>query len=644
MSKRIVISFICLILLWMSLLARAVYLQVIPNDKMAKIHNRQFSTAILLPGRRGNIVDRKGRDLASSVLAYSVFADPSEISQPKKTAKILAKKLNLSYNEVYKKIKNKNKRFVWLERQMDTSKKEEIEKLKLHGIGFLEEAKRVYPNNKLLSNVMGFVGRSGDGLEGLELKYDKELSGEKKRIELPRDARGRPLIINGKLYTETPDGYNVELSIDLELQYRLEQELASTVENYEADSAVGVILNPMTSEILAIANLPSFDPNHASQYKPEQRRNRSLTDPFEPGSTMKTFTLATAIDLGLFQPSSNIYCEKGKFQVGPYIIREADAKYNFENLSLTEILAKSSNVGTSKVALKIGEKRLIQKMQDFGFGAKTQSGMMGESAGLLPKKSVRPHLLANISFGHGMSATALQIANAYASIANGGILHQPYIVKKVSDTAGNIVEENHATQIRRVISEKSAQKLRLMLHSATEKGGTGERAKVASYTVAGKTGTAQKAKKNAKGYEQGAYISSFAGFIPADQPRYVIYIAVDNPRKAFYGSEVAAPIFSKIASFAVMKDAMKPMQAIAKSQHKNKSRSFTTQEVQRYTLKPRYEKVPEILGLSAREVIQKMYGQNLQIQFHGHGKVARTEPEVGEFLVEKQKLQIYLQE
>ncbi|MBV2169009.1 MAG: penicillin-binding protein 2, partial [Bdellovibrio sp.] len=554
MKTRIVIIFVGILALWSMLILRAGYLQFLPNDRLNSLQNRQFQTKVTLQARRGAIVDSNGRDLAMSATAYSLYADPKILENRKMVAKKLAKVLNQNPEAIFAKIKDGNRRFVWIQRMLEQDKADEIKSWNLRGLSFVEEWRRVYPNETLLAQTLGFLGIEGQGLEGLELGYNQLLTGNQKKVMVKRDARGRPLINDGLMFTENPEGSELRLTVDADLQYRLESELVNAVSTFEADHAVGVILDAKTSAVLALASAPSFDVNKAMKSPAEHRRNKIVTDAFEPGSTMKTFVIAAALRDGLIQPNTKFYCEKGSFKVGDRVIREAESKEKFEDLTVAEILAVSSNVGTTKIAFKMGPDRLRQGLLDFGFGQKLGVDLPGEARGMVQALPWRQHLLSNISFGHGISVTPLQVANAFAAIANGGVLNTPYIVQSIRDVETGELTETKVKPIRRVLSAEQAAQMRAMLLGVTTKGGTGGNARVEGFMVGGKTGTAQKVNPNGRGYLKGAYISSFGGFIPANDPKFVIYVAVDSPRKAYYGATVAAPLFSRVASYAVRKE------------------------------------------------------------------------------------------
>jgi cell division protein FtsI (penicillin-binding protein 3) len=638
MNSRLVFIFIGLAAAWSFMILRAAHVQILPNSRLKELQSRQYKTLIELPARRGLISDRSGKELAVTIPAYSVFADPKEIESPKRFANKVAKKLGYSPAYVYERVKNRERRFVWLKRRLNKEFVESLQALKLKGLGVIEESERVYPNENLMAQVLGFVGREGQGLEGLELQFDSQLKGESRKIKIERDARGRPLLLDGGLFTETPAGYDLALTIDHELQYRLERELAQATQEYSADSALGVILDAQTSEILAIGHAPSFDPNKAAQYDRELLRNKAVTDAFEPGSTLKTFVVAGALREGTVKPNKKYFCENGRMKVGKYFIREADAAHVFGDLTVTEVLAKSSNIGTTKIALELGEEKVRRILGDFGFGARSGLELPGEAAGVLQKLPWRDHLLANISFGHGITATPLQMANAYAAIANGGTLRSPIIVKEaVQPETGERIQYK-ARDIRQVLTPAHAATMRLMLNAATGPTGTGKAAQVPGFPVAGKTGTAQKVVVG-EGYAKDQYVSSFAGMIPANNPRYVIVVSIDNPKNKYYGSEVAAPLFSRVAGYAVRQAGLAPVLITEKSVI-NKTQVNTVKrerdesiakirEMAKMLTADEQNVTPDFTGLTLREVYNRVRGTPLKVDVRGEGTVMLTLPQPG---------------
>lgn len=641
MKSRILFLFSCFMVLWGALALRAGYLQFIPSDRLKALQSRQFQTVVTLPPRRGAILDREGRDLAMSATMYSLYADPKIIENRRQVAKQLSRELDQSYESIFAKIKNPKRRFVWIQRMLDREQAERIKALEIRGLSFVEEWKRVYPNESLLSQTMGFIGLEGQGLEGLERKYDQDLRGNTKRVSVRRDARGRPLVNDGLMFAETPDGDDLQLTIDTELQYALESELKQALSDFEAESAVGVVLDAKTSQIIALASAPLFDLNKAKTTAPAVRRNRVVTDAFEPGSTMKTFVVAAALREGLIKPNSKFFCENGSFRVGDRIIREAETHEKFGYLTVSEILAVSSNVGTTKIAFQMGSDKLRKGLVDFGFGARSGVDLPGEARGIMHDLPWRQHLLSNISFGHGMTGTPLQVANAYAAIANGGVLNTPYIVSSRRNGETGEVTQYEPKPIRRVLSEEQAQQLRMMLSGATAEGSTGINARVSGYLVAGKTGTAQKVNPNGRGYLPGAYISSFAGFIPANDPKYVIFVAVDSAKKkSYYGSTVAAPIFSRIASYAVRRAGVAPQVVAEKTLVKKRPEDSKTKN--ELIVKKSFETVPDLVGLTTREVLRRFIGQDIKVDFKGSGVVSEVIPAPGSEIPTDKEIKVIL--
>ncbi len=652
LNSRIVLILIAVTTLWSVLILRAAQLQILPDSRLAELQKRTYRTLVELQPRRGTIYDRSGKELAVTIPTYSMFVDPKIVKAPRQLARSLAKKMGWSPLFIMDKIRPRGKatdrRFVWLKRGMNKGEADSIKKLKLEGIGFIEESRRVYPNENLLSQVMGFVGGENKGLEGLELKYDSVLKGDSVKVRVERDARGRPLLVEGRLFSEQPSGADLQLTIDSELQFVLEKHLEEAVNTHLADSAIGIVLDAQTSEVLAMGYAPTFDGNRPRDFDMDFLRNRSVTDAFEPGSTMKTLIIAGGLRMGLIKPNTKFYCEEGKYKVGPYFIREADAKHAFGNLTVTEILSHSSNIGTTKIAQAMGEENVYRTIQDFGLGERTGVDLPGEARGILKAPPWRAHLLANISFGHGVAATPLQIASAYAAIANGGLLKRPFIVK-ASQVEGEDKVEHEAQVIRRVLSQDQAAIMRMMLQQATSEKSTGAPARVAGFPVGGKTGTAQKVLAGG-GYGKDQYFSSFVGFIPAHDPKYVIYVAIDNPRNKYYGTETAAPLFARVAGYAIRKSGLSPVIISEKNMVQDKTEKVVQEEAitqirnmaSAMTMHEQ-NKVPNLKGLSLREVYDRVRGTDIRIRVSGRGMVKSSYPNAGDELPRSKNVQVWLE-
>lgn len=644
MKSRILIVFFAIMILGMTILLRAAWLQFLPHDKLNALKNRQFQTVVTLPSRRGAIVDKDGKDLALSAAAFSLYADPKMIKKKKDVSRKLAKELGLSYEFIYGRIKDSARRFAWIQRRIEREKMEKIQSWKVPGLSFVEEWKRVYPNEKLMNQVLGFLGNEGQGLEGLELQYEETLHGNQKKVSVKRDARGRPLVADGLLFTENPEGHEIQLTVDSELQYQLENELQKTMQDFEAEGAMGVILDAQTSAVRAMASMGGS----------EGGRNKAVTDYFEPGSVIKPFVVAKGIKDKLLQPNSKFYCEMGEWKIGKRTIRESDSNHKYGFISVTEILAYSSNIGTGKMALEMGEERVKQGLEDFGFGKKTGVDLPGEVKGVIHPLPWNQHLTANVSFGQGMTATMLQVANAYATLANGGLLKKPYIVEKIKNVENGEVMNLQHEEGKRVLTQQQAESMRMILTAVTQKDATGYNARVPGFQVAGKTGTAQKASTTGRGYLPKTYIASFAGMIPAHKPEFVIYVAVDHPQKAYYASQVAAPLFSRIASYAVRKkglapsllatDDYKPKMETVKSFVVNKELGISSSdEILKISNKGKLENVPDLKDLSLRDVMRRIQGQEVKLKTIGEGKVMDTWPKSGEPLKQDDTLVIFMQ-
>lgn len=642
-KQRLYFIFSVLLLMWGVLIGRAAFVQIFPNERLAQLKKRQFETTMQIPSRRGLIMDRNGRELAASIASYSLYADPKLIENKNHAIKELNKILKIPVPQLKAKLKDSTKRFVWLKRQMNDSEMQKIKKLEVRGLAFVEEPKRLYPNGTLLAHTLGFVGTEGQGLEGIELRWEQFLRGEMKRLLVQRDARGRPLISDGRALIDTPDGSDLELTIDSEMQFQLEKELQKAVDEQQADSAIGMILDAKTSEVLALGSLPTYDLNDALQVNTKNRRHRVITDAFEPGSTLKTFVIAAALEEGLIKPASKFYCEKGRMKVGDKWIND-DTGHHYEWLTTTEILAHSSNIGAAKIGFLLGDNKLRKHLESFGFGQRSGLDLPGEAKGIMHPLPWRPHLLSNISFGHGISVTPLQLVMSYAAVANGGMLRTPLLVKSVRNKMLGEEENYEAKNLRRVMSPATAATLRMMLSAATTDQATGAKARIPGFLVAGKTGTAQKVDLEKGGYVKNAYISSFAGFVPANDPRFVIYVAVDNPRKSYYGSQVAAPLFSRIAQFSLRREGVAPTLLTERNVIKSPKRSLAADiESTAPVLVEEGSSVPDLYGLTLREALTKLRGQPIAVDVHGSGQIVRTVPPPGAPMPSDRNLKLILQ-
>lgn len=647
-QSRIIFTLSIFGLLWLVLFARSSYLQLIPNKKLSKLQDKQFERTITLQPRRGNIYDRNNKELAISIPSKSLFADPQKVKEPYFSAKKLSQLLDLDRKVLLKRLLNKKRRFVWIKRHLTEKEIQTIKSWRLEGLHFLKERKRFYSNENSLSQTLGFTGWEGKGLEGIEKQYEEFLRGESQKLLIQKDAKGRYLFRDFSPFITKVSGYDVHLTIDSDLQFYLETALKKGIKNSQAKSAMGVVLSAESSEILALANIPDYNPNHVKKSQVKHRRNRVITDAFEPGSTLKVFTIISALKKGI--PLSKLYpTHEGRLEVGSHFITEADPKKKFkEFLNMSEILSYSSNVGASLIAQDIGARALRKTLKDFGFGEKTGIDFPGEAKGVLRKLPWRKIETSTVSFGHGISATTLQIANAYAAIANGGMLNRPFLVKKIRNSYTGEEQVFKPQNIRPILTKKSAHTLSLMLTAVTEENGTGVLAKVPGYFVAGKTGTAQKVDfENEGGYKKGEYISSFAGFIPAQDPKFVIYIVVDGAKENFYASTLTAPLFAEVASYSVRQANLSPTilkeeNILLASRDTASNLSLDTKrdiasddssnkELQEMTM-------PNLKGMSLRGALKELKDYEIRLKIKGSGYLVESQPRKGERLSKNQNI------
>jgi len=526
------------------ILAQLVNLQVLDAPRLASRAENQHHKTIRLAGERGTITDRNGAILAKNMDVPSISADPSKITKPRATARSLAKVLPVSAKGVEKRLKGKGRHFSWVYRKADPTQAAKVMALKLPGIHQIPESRRFYPKGELLGHILGFAGMDNQGLSGIEQVYNKALQGKKITVVVERDALGRSIMPTDSRYDRPDHGADITLTIDEVIQYHVERELDKAMATTKAKGAQAIVMDPRTGEILAMAVRPKFDPNRAGSFKPEEARNRLITDPYEPGSTMKIFLAATALKEGVVTLEEKIDCENGRMPLRGGAMHDTHA---YESLSFEQVLVKSSNIGSAKVGMRLGEDRLYNGLLAFGFGKKTGIELAGESAGLLyPVKRWSGRSLASVAIGQELAVTPIQLVTAAAAVANGGKLMRPYLVKSVKQ--GQTTTTVHPEARRRVMSKADAADLRRALVGVTEKGGTATQAAIPGYNVAGKTGTAQKADLIRGGYAKGKYVSSFLGMVPAEDPRLVMLVVIDEAQGKYYGGTVAAPVFKAVAT------------------------------------------------------------------------------------------------
>ncbi len=601
------------------LLIRAVNLHVLQSDTLKARASHQHFHQYDVAAPRGAILDRHGRILSKSIEVPSIGALVGEI--PKKNLKSLASALGIPLSKLQKKIKH-HKGFRWLARQVSPAVAARVAALKILGVRQESEWRRYQPLGPETGHVLGFVGVDGHGLEGVERSMNQRLQGQAGTRLVQRDARGHSL--PGGIWLKKPHmGSALTLTIDSNIQSVAYAALTEGIHKQHAKGGSVVVMNPKNGDILAMTSWPSFNPNNFTHYKPRQWRNRAITDIFEPGSTMKPFTIATAIDSKKWQANSRVFCENGSFRVADYTIHDDHSE---GWLNLTGIIAKSSNIGAAKIALNVGSEQLGNHLASLGFGRRTGIGLGGESAGiLLPPKKWGVVETANIAFGQGIATTPLQLATAFSVLANHGVKLTPRLVLSDKKNLG-----------KQIFSTKTSQAVTQMLIAATGSNGTGKRAVPAGYHVAGKTGTAQKAN-NQGSYAKDKFTAVFAGFVPAEDPEVVIVVVIDEPKKSIYGGTVAAPVFRNIAATALpYLGSLPDMRASAN--WKVQQASVTS------NAPPASGLTPHLIGLSLRQAFQQAEQQGYALRSHGSGWVTRQSPHPLTALSAGSNIEVWLNE
>jgi cell division protein FtsI (penicillin-binding protein 3) len=512
------------------LAARAAYIQVIGNDFYQTQGQVRFGRTLDLPANRGRILDRNGLILASSVQAQSIWAIPEDVNKADPKLPELARLLEMPLGDLRKRLTSEDKTFVWVKRQVDEPVAKDIAALKIAGIHQSRVYKRQYPEGEAAAHLVGFTNVEDKGQEGVELAFNRQLSGKAGSRRVIKDRLGR-VVEDVRDVVPPVDGQDLQLSIDSKVQYFAYQKLVDTVRAQKAKAGSVVVLDARTGEVLALANYPSFNPNRRLNLTGEQLRNRALTDSFEPGSTMKPFVAALAMDRGLVKPTTTIQTDPGRLTIGGSTINDTKP---YGALSLSEVIQKSSNVGTVKVAMQMHPRDMWESYAQAGFGQKPQLPFPGAVSGRLrPYKTWRPIEQATMSYGYGLSASLFQLAQAYTVFANGGELLPVSLLKSNTPAVGV-----------RVFSAASAASVRNMLHMAAGPGGTAPQAQTSGYSVGGKTGTAR--KQEGKYYVAKKYRTFFVGLAPIEDPRIVVAVMVDEPNNgSYYAGPVAGPVFSE---------------------------------------------------------------------------------------------------
>lgn len=620
LSIRLAVIYVVFVIFFVCIALRLVNLQVFQNPSLEALAKKQFQKVAGLSTFRLPILDRNGEELAVSVRASSVFARPRLIPRKRETAKLLAKYLGNTKAHWLEKL-DAQKSFVWIQRQLGEEAARKLAAQNIPGIFVQPENKRIYPNESLAANVLGFTDIDGKGLAGLEQSLDSQLIPRETNIRWTRDGKGIPSYIEGKPAEQEAEK-GIAITIDRHLQHAVEEELEEVKSATSAKAVYAVVMDPFTGEVYAMAQRPTFDPNQPNLSAKENFANRLISHLYEPGSTMKVLMAAEAIQNGLLSPQSPIDCGNGEIVVGNKTIREAEANHRFATLPLEKVIRYSSNVGAVHVAQILGENRVRATLDKFGLTSKTGISLPSEaSAAAKPDNFWVPIFLSTVGFGQGVSVTPLQMVAAYAPFANGGYLVRPRIL--MSEMNGL---RNGSVEVRRVLSPHTVQAMRDILISVTEdKHGSGYKAKVAGIHVAGKTGTAQKYEQG-MGYDHKRFVASFIGFLPAEQPDLLIGVMVDEPKGTYYGAQVAAPLFKRVAERSLQILDRIPKGTFSQSDKKVEKNQ---NPVAVPPLSHGDNTMPDLKGMGLRDVMRVLGSNANLLKVSGSGYVEFQSPKPG---------------
>jgi cell division protein FtsI (penicillin-binding protein 3) len=634
--------------------ARAFQLQVLQREGLVDEMVDQYRRQLVLRPRRGVVTDRSGVLLAGSADARSVFADPEVLARDprgREALRRIASILDLDPRAIRRRLDRGN-RFAWIARRISPTQAAAVERALqatgTRGIATVPETRRYYPKLELASQLLGFVGDDGEGLEGLELARDADLRGEAIRVRSLRDGAGRLAVADAPA-TESREGARVELTLDQGVQLTAERALAAAVRASGALSGIAVVMDPRTGEVLAMANHPPQNPN--APRDPALARNRAVTDAFEPGSTMKVLTLAGALERRTLRPTDPVDCGDGRLTLNAHVIRDHEA---LGWVGPSKVLAASSNVGAARIGTRLGRAGLADTFTAFGLGERGGIGLPGEARGLVPV--ARSALdLATQSFGYHLMATPLQIISAYAAIANGGVLLEPHLVRRVVDPgSGDVIEETAPRAVRQAVSPSTAATItRWMVGVIEDPKGTGRRARLDGWRAAGKTGTARKTDPVSGGYVTDRHLSSFVGFAPVDSPRVVVGVWLDEPRGEVHGGEVAAPVFREVTEYALRVLNVAPAAALAAGDQQDGppeaveapgAEAPPVEPVALESARPagRSVAVPALAGLPARSAIRGLEAQGLSAELSGAGRVVAQEPPAGRMVARGTRVRMRL--
>ncbi len=646
MSPRARIILCGLAAVYLLVVVRAFHIQILGVRGIQERSARQYCVKIPLVPMRGAILDRAGNELAVSVATKSIFIQPAKLKTTNSVAKLLSRRVSRPESEM-RKLLSSEKTFLWVKRQMPSSAAEETVKEIREavgngkgrggddGIGIVEEPKRFYPNRELASSLLGFTDLDSVGIEGIELSLDKYLRGERAFLMCERDARGRVIVPSTTPVEVSSQGGSVSLTIDRNVQHVAESELRGAVAKYGARGGVALVMHPKTGEILAIATLPTYNPNAPAGAVPVARKNPALTDTYEPGSTFKVFTMAAALESGSVKTSEKIYCENGSYRYAGRVLHD-DHRHGW--LTVPEVLKYSSNIGASKISERMDPERFYDMIRSFGFGTKTGIELNGEVWGILPPKSgFKGIRRATVSFGQGISVTPIQMATAMAAMVNGGKVMKPYVVREIRDPEGKVVYRGEPKELRRVLSPKTSEQMREMMGLVVQENGTGTQARIKGFLVGGKTGTAQKVEVGTGKYSPSKRVSSFIGFLPLQDPELMILVVIDEPKGQVYGGVVAAPAFNQIAVKTAYYLGIAPTEPVtgAVAQKENEIRKPGGMQLTRVSSGPAESAMvmPDLKGLSMGRVVEVMGRYSVKLNLVGSGIAQLQAPGAGKLLV-----------
>ncbi len=641
LQRRRLLFLSCFFVVWgLVVVGRLLHIQVVRHESFVQRAAKQQERTISLTPVRGSIYDREGRVLAESIAASSIYADPQSMRDPRLVVKELSsiRALQIDPAELEKRLRRGGE-FAWIARQVSPEVVEQVKGLRLSGVYFLEEHKRLYPKESLAASLIGYAGVDGTGLAGVEHSFDRYVRGRPGTVTLLRDARRGVYMVGGEGTHAAVDGNDVHLTIDQVIQFLAERSLEKAVRRSGALGGSIIVADPAGGSILAMASYPGFDPNRFRDFPPASWRNRAVQDLYEPGSTFKIVTAAAGLERDLVTPSQMLDCGNGKIEIANVTIREHDGKqYSF--LSFEDVIAQSSNVGTIRVALSLGPRLFYEYIKRFGFGDRTGIELPGEAAGIL-RRPEKWSLISNaeLSIGQEIGVTALQLLRAMSIVANGGRDMKPSVLSKVVDRKGKTIATREPLPPRRVISERAAAILNEILKTVVTRG-TGSLAALDEHVVAGKTGTSQKAGRG--GYLADRYVASFAGYVPADRPRLVIVVVIDEPRGQHYGGIIAAPAFREVAEASLRYLGVRPSvpgrmisgDSLAAFSQRNQTRP-TRRETPDGSEKTANGLVPDLRGFDAREAISKATRQGFEVRMEGSGVVTGQTPLPGAAAAEK---------